>query len=156
MKTIILVFGIALLLTACQKPTTPTVNIMEEKQAIEQTLKRYETALNASDVEAVLALYAPDGVFMPSEAPTAAGHEAVRGAYEFVFNTIKLDIAFTIDEVVQDGEYAFARTISRGQVTVLEPGITAPEENRELFVLQKLDGRWKIARYMFNKMSPQE
>ena len=33
-------------------------------------------------------------------------------------------------------------------------GVTAAEENRELFVLQKRDGAWKIARYMFNKMSP--
>ncbi len=29
---------------------------------------------------------------------------------------------------------------------------TVPEENRELFVLQKENGSWKIDRYMFNKM----
>jgi hypothetical protein len=28
---------------------------------------------------------------------------------------------------------------------------TVPEENRELFVFEKIDGVWKIARYMFNK-----
>ncbi len=26
------------------------------------------------------------------------------------------------------------------------------KKNRELFVLQKIDGQWKIALYMFNKM----
>jgi len=66
-------------------------------------------------------------------------------AYEHVFANISLDIKFTIDEIVQSGDYAFARTISRGQVTILAEGVTAPEENRELFVLQKREGAWKIS-----------
>ncbi len=127
----------------------------KERQAIEATLLRYEKALNDSDVKGVLELYASDGVFMPSGAPSAIGTKEIRAAYEHVFGAIKLDIKFTIDEIVQSGNYAFARTISRGQVTVLAEGVTAPEENRELFVLQKRAGAWKIARYMFNKMSPQ-
>ncbi len=125
----------------------------EERQAIEATLLQYEKTLNESDVKGILELYAPDGVFMPSGAPSAIGTEKIGAAYEYVFATIRLDIKFTIDEIVQSGNYAFARTISRGQVTVLAEGVTAPEENRELFVLQKLDGEWKITRYMFIKMS---
>jgi uncharacterized protein (TIGR02246 family) len=125
-----------------------------ERQAIEATLLQYEKALNESDVNGVLELYVPDGVFMPSGAPSTIGKEEVRAAYEYVFATIRLDIKFTVDEIIQDGDFAFARTISRGQVTILAEGVTAPEENRELFVLQKHDGAWKIARYMFNKMSP--
>ena len=119
------------------------VTSAEERQAIEATLLRYEKTLNESDVKGVLELYAPDGVFMPSGAPSAIGTEEVRAAYEHVFATIRLDIKFTIDEIVQSGDYAFARTISRGQVTILAEGVTAPEENRELFVLQKRDGAWR-------------
>ena len=124
------------------------------KREIETTLKRYETALNASDTEAVVALYAEDGVFMPTAAPTAAGSQQLRAAYDHVFGIIKLDIAFTIDEISVHGDVAIARTISKGKVTVLAKGLTAPEENRELFVLKRVGGRWKISRYMFNKMSP--
>ncbi len=127
----------------------------EERQAIEATLLQYEKTLNESDVKGILELYAPDGVFMPSGAPSAIGTEKIGAAYEYVFTTIKLDIKFSIDEVVQSGDFAFARTVSRGTVSVLADDVTAPEENRELFVLQKLDGEWKITRYMFNKMSPQ-
>ncbi len=126
----------------------------EERQAIEATLLQYEKTLNESDVKGILELYAPDSVFMPSGAPSAIGTKEIRAAYEHVFGAIKLDIKFTIDEIVQSGNYAFARTISRGQVTILVDGVTAPEENRELFVLQKREGTWRIARYMFNKMSP--
>ena len=157
MKNIlILIAAVGLTLFGCQSKTqpNPTVNTMEEKNAIEATLRNYEAVLNASDVDGVLALYAEDGVFMPTEAPTAAGKEQVRAAYEHVFGTIKLDIAFSIDEIVQSGDFAFARTLSRGEVTVLAEGVTLPEENRELFVLKKTGDDWKIARYMFNKMSP--
>ena len=122
--------------------------------SIEATLKTYETALNASDTDAVLALYTEDGVFMPTEAPTAVGKEQIRAAYEHVFGTIKFDIVFSIDEIVQHGDFAFARTLSKGKVTVLGKGVTLPAEHRELFVLKKTGDDWKIARYMFNKMSP--
>ncbi len=128
----------------------------KDREAIEATLLQYEKTLNESDVEGVLELYAADGVFMPAGAPSAIGTEELGAAYEHVFSVIKLDITFTIDEIVLNGDYAFARTISRGEVTILAEDITAPEEHRELFVLQKLDRGWTIARYIFNKMSPPE
>ncbi len=126
---------------------------MTNQEQIRNILDRYEAALNAADVDAVLELYTADGVFMPSNAPTATGATAVRAAYERVFGTIKLDIAFSIDEIVVDDNIAFATTGSKGQVTILSEKVTIPEENRELFVFQVIDRVWKIARYMFNKTS---
>ncbi len=131
----------------------PKEDIMADQEQIRTILDRYQAALNASDVDAVLALYAADGVFMPTNAPTAVGTPAVRAAYEHIFGTIKLDIAFSIDEIAIDGNMAFATTGSKGQVTILAEQVTAPEENRELFVFRKINGNWKIARYMFNKGS---
>ncbi len=123
-----------------------------EKQEIKNLLFTYRDALNASDVCKVLPLYTEDGVFMPSGAPTAIGTEQVKGAYEFVFSNIKLSIEFYIDEITVNGEYAFARTTSKGSTLIHATGETVPEENRELFILQKENGSWKIDRYMFNKM----
>lgn len=123
-----------------------------EKTAIEKLLFSYRDALNASDTDKVLPLYTTNGVFMPSNAPTAVGQEQVKGAYDFVFKNIQLKIEFFIDEIeVHDG-FAFARTTSKGTTLIHATGQTVPEENRELFVLQKDNGRWKISRYMFNKV----
>lgn len=130
------------------------IMMTQAQKSIEVLLKSYEAALNASDTEAVLKLYAEDGVFMPSEAPTSLGKTQVEAAYNYVFSQIKLNIEFAIDEIEVAGEFAFARTISRGTTDVLAAGITVPEENRELFVLKKVKDDWKIARYIFNKMSP--
>ena len=123
-----------------------------EKPAIEKLLFSYRDALNASDVNKVLPLYTSDGVFMPSGAPSALGQEQVKAAYQSVFSSIQLTIEFYIDEIVVHGDYAFARTTSKGTNLIHANGQTVPEENRELFVLQKAGGQWKISRYMFNKM----
>ncbi len=122
------------------------------KQEITKLLFTYSDALNASDVSKVLPLYTENGIFMPSGAPTSIGAEQVKGAYDFVFSNIKLSIDFSIDEITVNGDYAFARTTSKGSTLIHATGETAPEENRELFVLQKANGSWKIDRYMFNKM----
>ncbi|MFN8343890.1 MAG: SgcJ/EcaC family oxidoreductase [Spirosomataceae bacterium] len=159
MKKILIVSAIIATIFAFQNNVVGQVNdlkkvkmVTTEKSAIEKVLFSYRDALNASDVSKVLTLYTSDGVFMPSNAPSAVGQEQVRGSYEFVFKTIQLNIEFFIDEIVVNGDYAFARTTSKGTTLIHANGQTVPEENRELFVLQKLNGEWKISRYMFNKM----
>lgn len=132
--------------------TQKTMEQSTEKLAIEKLLFSYRDALNSSDVNKVLPLYTNDGVFMPSNAPSAIGQEQVKVSYEFVFSQIQLYIEFYIDEIVVNGDYAFARTTSKGKTLIRANGETVPEENRELFVLQKTNGQWKISRYMFNKM----
>ena len=122
-----------------------------EQSAIEQLLISYRDALNASDPSKVLTLYTTDGVFMPTNAPTAKGQEQLKDSYEFVFKTIQIHIEFFIEEIVISGDYAYAVTNSKGTALIHANGQTVSEENRELFVFQKDNGQWKIARYMFNK-----
>lgn len=160
MKHLTLIALSLLFVAACSNRTEnqsdiSNQNTMEqtaEKTAIETLLFSYRDALNASDVSKVLPLYANDGVFMPSNAPSAIGQQQVKSAYEFVFSQIQLNIEFYIDEIVVNGDYAFARTTSKGTTLIRANEQTVAEENRELFVLQKTNGQWKIARYMFNKM----
>jgi len=156
MKYTILLLVAIFLISACQSRESQSQNKEQldsgEKQEIETLLFAYRDALNASNVSAVMSLYTGDGVFMPSGAPTSVGAEQVKAAYDFVFGNIGLDIEFFIDEIAMNGEYAFARTTSKGSTLIHATGETVPEENRELFVLKKESGSWKIHRYMFNKM----
>src|SRR5258705_11235338 len=123
----------------------------KEKRAIENLLFSYRDALNASDVSKVLSLYTAQGVFMPANAPTSVGQEQIKGAYELVFKNVQINIEFFIDEITVTGDFAFLRTTSKGTSLIRDNGQTVPEENRELFVLLKENGTWRIARYMFNK-----
>ena len=127
-----------------------------DRTKIEAVLSTYEKALNESSADTVMTLYANDGVFMPQHSLPNVGKNAVRAAYSQVFQAIKLNIKFTIDEILQvSPEWAIARTRSAGFVTINATGDKGPEANQELFVFQKQEsGEWKIARYIFSTTNP--
>ena len=122
-----------------------------EETAVASILKGYQTALNDSDTEAVLKLYAPDGVFMPQHSPANVGSAALRQAYEAVFAAITLTVQFEIAEIRQIApDWVLARTNSAGSTKVNATSAEAPEANQELFLFQKIDGAWKAAADIFN------
>ena len=126
-----------------------------DKAQIEAALKGYEQVLNASDVDGVLKLYTEDGVFMSPNNPSAVGIQQVEAAYTGAFQAIDLNVEFDIVEIeVISDDWAFARTNSTGTITINATGDKFAEGNQELFVLQKIDGDWKIARYGFSTTNP--
>ncbi len=128
---------------------------MNETEAINALFGRYAKALNDSDTDAVMELYTADGVFMPQHFRSSVGATAVRQAYEKVFQAIQLTVEFHIEEIQSVSlEWAFARTNSAGTVLVHGTGESSAEANQELFVLQKVEGQWKIARYCFSTTNP--
>ena len=130
-----------------------TMNANEE--AVGAVLAKYQKALNESDTDAVMMLYASDGVFMPQNSPSSIGYGAVRKAYEAVFGAITLSVKFEIAEIRQIApDWVFARTNSAGTTKVHATGAGGPEANQELFLFQKIDDAWKIARYCFSTTNP--
>lgn len=118
---------------------------------IRELLATYERSLKSSDAALATSCYTPDGVFMPTNLPTAEGAE-VEGAYRRIFDVIRLDVSFSIDELETTSDQDdYALTQSSGTQTVLQSGEQTPEANREMFLFRRLDSGWKIARYMFNK-----
>ena len=126
-----------------------------DKAQIEAVLKSYEHVLNASDVDGVVRLYTEDGVFMAQHNPSAVGIQQVEAAYTAVFQAIDLNVEFDIVEVeVIADDWAFARTNSSGTTSINATGDKVAEGNQELFVLRKVGGDWKIARYAFSTTNP--
>lgn len=124
--------------------------------AIRAVLSSYNTALNASSTDAVMRLYAPDGVFMPCYSASSVGATAIRKAYEDVFKAITLDVKFDIVELVlMSPEWAFARTNSAGTQTDHATGRRTSEGNQELFIFHNSAGEgWRISRYCFSPTNP--
>jgi uncharacterized protein (TIGR02246 family) len=127
-------------------------------EAVTALLAKYNEALNASSTEAVMPLYAEDGVFMPPYSQSAVGSAAVRRAYDAVFKAITLNVKFTVAEIVELGPgWAFARTNSAGTTTDHATRRKSAEGNQELFIFGKdQDGAWKIARYSFSPTNPRQ
>ena len=124
--------------------------------AIRNVMSSYESALNASNTEAAMPLYAEDGVFMAPNNQSAVGKASVRQAYDAVFKAITLKVKFTIVElVVMSPQWALVRTNSTGTQKINATGTTSHEANQELFIFKKGgDGQWRIARYGFSTTNP--
>lgn len=131
-------------------------SMTENEKAVAGVLSAYNDALNSSDTNAVMPLYADDGVFMPPHSPSAVGLAEVRKAYDAVFKAIKLTVKFNVAEIVEIGpNWVFARTNSAGTTLNHATGKTTAEGNQELFIFRKdRDGKFKIARYSFSPTNP--
>jgi uncharacterized protein (TIGR02246 family) len=123
-------------------------------QHIVNVIKAYEKSLNTSDTQAALALYGEDPIFMPEYSVALSGRNAVKAGYEHVFNSLKLNVNFTIHEVVEMGDLAYVRTTSAGKSEILANKTTVTEGNNELFIFRKEQGKWKIHRYLFASTNP--
>lgn len=134
--------------------TNHAKTVSQDITAIKTVLLSYQDALNNSSVDQAVKLYTRDGICMPQHAPSFIGSENVRKAYEGFFALIKFDVKFEIHEIVPMApDWAFARTNSAGTTDVKGKGV-GNEANHELFIFQKADGEWKIARYCFSTTNP--
>lgn len=121
---------------------------------INDLIKTYEAALNANDLESILALYGSEPVFMPQHAPALVGRDAVRAGYQQVFDTIKLNIRFEVHELEEAGDWAWARTSSAGRTRILAADVEVAEGNNELFIFRREGAEWRIHRYLFATNQP--
>lgn len=149
--------------TVCSRDATATQSltssVTDDKAQITALLHRYGAVLSSHSMIDLLNIYTIDGVIMAPGFTPAAGQDALKAAYERIFSTIKLEIEFSIDEIVVTGDkWAFARTTAEGTKFWLKRGTQEEHKNQELFVLRKeaKDGvqEWRIARYAFSSMKP--
>lgn len=101
--------------------TTAPLNTPEHMTAVVQ---RYVAALNASDLEAIVALYADDAtVEDPVGTPPKRGLEAIRAFYAQSVQ-LPLQVALHGDVRTAENEAAFAfsvRFVYEGKETTIEP-----------------------------------
>lgn len=112
----------------------------EDETAIRSLLTSYRDALADSSPEEVAENYTADGVVMGPGSPTAIGEE-LNPTYAGIFENVGLDLDFTLANIIIGEKYAFVQSTSDGTALIQATGDTAPEQNRELFVMEKVDGK---------------
>ncbi len=120
------------------------------QHAAYDVVHRYEALLNAGDTAGILALYAPDGVAEWNDRPTFVTPEEKKGAYDALFRVAKFTTVFGYAGIDAVGDTAVVRTFHHRNATVMEGGKEVVDLNREVFVLHRIDGAWKISLYIFN------
>lgn len=126
------------------------MNTTADTSAIEKLLSLYAETLKDSDVLKIVGLYINDGIIMPNGVPLSKGTQELKATYENLFRAFQLDVSYVTDEIIITSDYAFARTHSKGNALMHANAQTIPIDNKELFVLHKQNGQWKISHYIFN------
>ncbi len=122
-----------------------------DKASVEKTVQAYFDALNASDANKAASLFTENGVLLAQGAPTATGSAQIAGTFNYVFDHFKYSLEVSIGEVIVQGNYAVVSSTSKGSFVIKAKNETVADNYRETFVLQKVNGTWKIARYMYNQ-----
>jgi len=115
----------------------------------QRILDTYARALGGNDVDGLVGLYTADGVFIRDDMKPVVGREALRASYKDVFATLKVNLAFNVQEAEQSGDLGWARSVSTGKVKVLATGKETAESYNQLVVFKKEGGAWKIRSYLY-------
>lgn len=119
-------------------------------EEIRTLLQTYQRSLNEGDAELVRSVYAEDAVFIGQPFPTATGVADIVALYAGFLSQLDFNVEFEILEMELDGNLGFVRTQSVGTIVPRGQTPQGTERNREVFVLKRIDGAWKIYRYIFN------
>lgn len=120
------------------------------EQNIQTLMQTYQRSLNEGNVELVRSVYADDAVFIGQPFPTATGKDAIVALYADFLSKLDFNVEFEVLEVELGDNLGFVRTQSVGTIAPKGQAPAGKERNREVFVVKRIDGAWKIYRYIFN------
>lgn len=144
--------AVAIAAVSCQpQAEAPASLSQEDVTAIREFAAAYRDAALAQDFESLAALYTPDGVRNPPNAPPAeASPSSLRAGYQGV-----TELENAPDRIEGRGDLAHAR--GSYSITVASEGVDAPisDTGHYVAILRKQeDGRWLMSYLIFNSDQP--
>jgi ketosteroid isomerase-like protein len=130
------------------KPVTVAHQHSDDEADIRQRTDQLAGAIRAADLEAVMAIYAPDVVSFDIEPPLQhVGTEAKRRNWQRVFAAYEHPLGYEIRDlsITVGSDVAFAHSLNRLSGTLKSGTTTAGFWVRATTCFRKLDGQWFIA-----------
>jgi len=150
------------LFTACQQPAAePTAtaepaaapapaapDMAQIKAEIQAAETAWAAAMNARDVNALMALYTDDAVSMGDDAPMLVGKAAIQAAQEADFKTMPAGQTFTFEtmDVFGDGNVV----TETGKTTYKDAAGKVTGTGKYMAVWEKRDGKYLCIREIYN------
>jgi ketosteroid isomerase-like protein len=131
--------------TYSSDPTTSAA-----QHAAYKTVHQYEDYLNSGNIDGIVGLFAPEGVAEWNNKPTFATDRDKKRGYGALFKIAKFHTVFGFASIDIYADTAVVRTFHHKGAAVRENGRMVSDLNREVFILKKIDGAYKIVFYMFN------
>lgn len=118
-----------------------------DEQAIRDLIARWLQATRDGNVEAVLALMAPDVIFLVAGQPPMQGRDAFEQSLRTVLAAHAIESHSTIDEVVIAGDLAYCRTQLAVTITSKHGKLPMRRTGHTLSILRKdAGGQWLLTR----------
>ena len=128
---------------------------IDDAAAVRAVIEAYGDRLAAADVAGVVRQFTGNAVAMQPGLETAVGSRQLTATYDAALENMRLDFTFRSDDITIHGDLAAVRAASQGTITIRATGETQPALFRQLFVLERTGGGWKIAQYMYQRMPEQ-
>jgi len=118
-----------------------------DEQAIRELIAHWLQATREGNVEAVLALMAPDVIFLVPGQPPMQGRAAFEKGLRGVLSTHTIESRSTIEEVVVVGDLAYSRTQLSVTISSKHGNLPMQRTGHTLSILRKgADGKWLLTR----------
>ena len=140
-------------LIGCQKSASDTRAADEAaiRAADATTLK----AAQAKDVDRAISNYAEDAVWLPPNAPSVQGKQAIRAGWSQLLAIPGLSIDWNMEKVDVSRSGDLAYTYYKYQMTIPVQGRAITDRGKDLAVWKKQsDGSWKMIADTFNSDMP--
>lgn len=119
-------------------------------QSPRELLASLMKADNASDLEAVMAMYAEDAVLLPPNEPSVSGKPDIRSRYTKMFATTRMNVRFEIDEDGTNGDLGFLRGRTIGRRVSTDGKRVEDLTGKFLMLLKRQGGGWQIKTLVWN------
>ena len=162
---LLLIIALALLFAGCAK--APVAEVPKGPSAAEDSasvraliLDNYVKAYNAMDADGILAVMAPEFIWMPPEEPAVTSREALAAWLEKHFNGFKdsgatIQYSAAVAGSAVSGDWAYLHLNSVLNSTPKKAGKPAEFKGKALVICQQQpDGSWKAARVCWNRDEP--
>jgi ketosteroid isomerase-like protein len=124
--------------------------LKSNQEAANKIIALYVEGLNTANTNLILTLFAEDGVALWNKFPSYLTQSQRRKGYDDLFKQAKFNAVFIIDKTEIYGNIATIRTHHKIGQTIKWNGKDTLDLDREIFVLRRDDGHYKIILYMFN------
>lgn len=152
-KLVALIFtGAALALGACS-PTSSTSSATEEA-AIRAQNAKWLDAIAKHDADAVAAIYAQDGEFLPPNSPKVTGRDSVKAAWQAMFQIPEVSLTFTTEKFVFGSSADLAVDVGSYQYKSSSAGSSVTDQGKSVVTWVKRDGTWLVLTDMFSSDAP--
>ena len=131
------------------------MNSDAERAVIANTTANLLEAVNASDVDGVMSLWADDGVLMPPNHPSVHGREAIEMYFRNLFRRSTFRFRFTSSDIQIADAVAFERVTYTAEAWLAGSGSPLKDRGKGLHVYSRHpNSSWKLAMDIWNSDHP--